>query len=420
MKTFHRLVANTLIASVTNNFLWFALTFWVYLETGSVIASSVIGGTYMLLLSVSALFFGTYVDHHRRKTSMLVSSAASLVAYLLAAGLYVIAPDGSLQDLGHPAFWAFVGLVLAGAIAGNLRAVALSTTVTLLVPEDRHDKANGLVGTVNGVSFAITSVFSGLAIGLLSMGWSVGIAVVLTMVAAAHLASITVEEDEPDPGDDEAAKAIDVRGAIRAVRAVSGLLALLFFTTFNNFLGGVFMALMDPYGLTLVSVEAWGLLLGVVSFGFIAGGLTVARKGLGSNPTRTLLLTNAVLWIICIVFPVRSSIVLLVIGFVLYTALIPVVEASEQTIIQRVVPFNEQGRVFGFAQMLETGASPITAFLIGPIAQVWVIPFMTDGSGADTVGSWFGTGPDRGMALVFMVAGIIGLVVTLLAMRTRS
>ena len=211
-----------------------------------------------------------------------------------------------------------------------------------------------------------------------------------------------------------------MRGAIRAVRAVSGLLALLFFTTFNNFLGGVFMALMDPYGLTLVSVEAWGLLLGVVSFGFIAGGLTVARKGLGSNPTRTLLRTNAVLWIICIVFPIRSSIVLLVIGFVLYTALIPVVEASEQTIIQRVVPFNEQGRVFGFAQMLETGASPITAFLIGPIAQVWVIPFMTDGGGADSVGSWFGTGPDRGMALVFMVAGVIGLVVTLLAMQTRS
>ena len=109
---------------------------------------------------------------------------------------------------------------------------------------------------------------------------------------------------------------------------------------------------------------------------------------------------------------------LLAIGFVIYTALIPVVEASEQTIIQRVVPFEEQGRVFGFAQMMESGASPITAFLIGPIAQVWVIPFMTDGAGADAVGSWFGTGSDRGMAVVFMVAGVIGLVVTILAMRS--
>ena len=419
MKTFHRLVANTLIASVTNNFLWFALTFWVYLETRSVVASSVIGGGYMLLLSLSALAFGTFVDRHRRKTSMLVSNAGSLVAYLAAAALYAVAPDGSLQDLGHPAFWALVVLVLGGAIAGNLRSVALSTTVTLLVPEDQHDKANGLVGTVNGVAFAITSVFSGLAIGYLGMGWSLGIAVALTVVAAAHLASITVDEDEPDVAE-SGSKAVDVRGAVRAVRAVDGLLWLLFFTTFNNFLGGVFMALMDPYGLTLVSVESWGLILGVVSFGFIAGGITVARRGLGSNPPRTLLATNAVLWTICILFPVRSSILLLAVGFIVYTALIPVVEASEQTIIQRVVPFEEQGRVFGFAQTLETGASPITAFLIGPIAQVWVMPFVTDGAGADTIGTWFGTGPDRGMALVFMTAGVIGLTVTLLAMRSQA
>ena len=42
--------------------------------------------------------------------------------------------------------------------------------MTLLVPEDRRDQANGLVGTANGVAFAITSVFSGLAIGLLGHG----------------------------------------------------------------------------------------------------------------------------------------------------------------------------------------------------------------------------------------------------------
>ena len=45
---------------------------------------------------------------------------------------------------------------------------------------------------------------------------------------------------------------------------------------------------------------------------------------------------------------------------------------------------------------------------------------MTDGAGADSVGSWFGTGADRGMALVFMAAGVIGLVVTILAMRSNG
>lgn len=85
--------------------------------------------------------------------------------------------------------------MLAGAIAGNLRAVALSTTVTLVVPVDRHDRANGLVGTANGIAFALTSVFSGLAIGMLGMGACVIITVALTAIAGAHLATIQIEND---------------------------------------------------------------------------------------------------------------------------------------------------------------------------------------------------------------------------------
>jgi DHA3 family multidrug efflux protein-like MFS transporter len=85
-----------------------------------------------------------------------------------------------------------------------------------------------------------------------------------------------------------------------------------------------------------------------------------------------------------------------------------------------VVPFAEQGRVFGFAQSLETVASPVSTFLIGPLAQFVAIPLMTDGAGARLFGSWFGTGPDRGMALLFIAAGLIGLTITLLAFRSRG
>lgn len=54
----------------------------------------------------------------------------------------------------------------------------------------------------------------------------------------------------------------------------------------------------------------------------------------------------------------------------------PIAEACEQTILQKVVPFERQGRVFGFAQSVEQTASPLTAFFIGPIAELFVIPFM--------------------------------------------
>jgi len=97
----------------------------------------------------------------------------------------------------------------------------------------------------------------------------------------------------------------------------------------------------------------------------------------------------------------------------------PYAEAAEQTILQKVVPYERQGRVFGFAQSVELAASPLTAFLIGPITQLIFIPFMTTGAGADTIGGWFGTGPDRGIALVFILTGLLGLGVTVLALFSR-
>src|SRR5690606_17641818 len=98
-----------------------------------------------------------------------------------------------------------------------------------------------------------------------------------------------------------------------------------------------------------------------------------------------------------------------------YLCLVPFVEASEQTVIQKVVPPERQGRVFGFAQSIEQAASPVTAFLIGPVAQFIFIPFMTTGRGVELIGDWYGTGPGRGIGLVFTFAGIIGLIVTLIA-----
>lgn len=421
MKNFYKLLGNTLMANVVNNFLWFALIFWAYLETRSVMATSIIGGSYMLCSAVFGLVFGTYVDRHKKRTAMLVSTIFSLVAFAGAGLLYAMVPAAELLSLGSLQFWCLVMLILSGAVAGNLRNIAIATCVTLLVPPKQHDRANGMVGTAMGLSFTITSVFSGLAIAYLGMGWTLAIAVGTTVVIGLHLLTIKLTEtldhvnnagSHPNP--------FDLKGALNAVFKVKGLMALLLFATFNNFLGGVFMSLMDAYGLNLVSVQTWGFLWGVLSVGFIAGGAIVAAKGLGKSPLRTMFLVNILMWVVCILFPVKSSIIPLAIGMFIYLCLIPVVEAAEQTIIQKVVPFESQGRVFGFGQMIENAASPLTAFMIGPIAQLWVIPFMSDGAGAQRIGSWFGTGPARGMAIIFMAAGVIGLAVTILAMSSSS
>jgi MFS transporter, DHA3 family, multidrug efflux protein len=420
MGTFRQLLINTLVSGVTSTFLWFCLTFWVYLETRSVVATGVIGGAYGIASAAIGPAFGTYVDHHRKHTAMVLATSVSASCFGLAAIVFVLVDTDELLQLDAPWFWILVGATLAGSVAGMMRSIAMSTCVTLLVPEDRRDRANGMVGTVTGVSFAVTSVFSGLVIGYLGMGWALYGSVALTVACLLHLQTIHIEEPEPERTPGESVPKVDIRGALDAIHAVPGLGMLIALAAFNNLLAGVFMALMDAYGLELVSVEAWGLLWGLISLAFIAGGLAVSRFGLGSRPVRLILLGNLINWSVCSVFALRSSIVMVTVGMIVWLALVPVIEAAEQTVLQRAIPFERQGRVFGFAQLVENAASPFTAFLIAPIAEAVFMPFMTDGNGADWIGGWFGTGPDRGIALMFTVAGLIGVAVTLLAWNSKS
>lgn len=458
MKTFHQVLVNTLLANATTSFLWFALTFWVYLETRSVLATGIIGGSYMGLVALCSIAFGVIVDHTRKKTVMAMAQVITLCSYVIGGIVWLLLPHSALSDVTHWPFWLFAGVILAGSVVENMRNVALSTTVTLLVPDGERDKANGLVGAVQGIAFMVTSVFSGLAIGFLGMGPTLLIAILASALALVHLLSISIPEEKivtadagqaaaatlaeaPDAPAAEADAAelvgaatdgsapaaapvrpapglrghVDLRGTVAAIRAVPGLGALILFACFNNLIGGVYMALMDPYGLELMSAQSWGLVLGVTSTGFVIGGAVIAKTGLGKNPVRTLLLVNLGICLVGATFALREWWVLFAIGMWVFMSIIPAAEAAEQTILQRVVPFERQGRVFGFSQTVETAASPLSSFLAAILAQTVVIPWMTTGSGAESLRWLLGTGQARGMALMFLLAAIVMFVAVLVA-----
>jgi len=420
MTPFHQILGNNLVANVTNFTVWFAVTFWIYIETQSVFATGMVAGIYLVFTAGLGFWLGSIVDHNGKRISMLGSSAISLVFYAASLAMVLLEPEGAFTDPYGAYLWVFVLLIMLGVIAGNIRSIALATLVTILIPEEERDKANGLVGMVTGIGFLTTSVISGFLVAYTGMLGTLVLALGFTALAFVHLSLVNVDERGAASAEDAPAepKRIDIAGTIRVIAAVPGLFALIFFATFNNFLGGIFMALLDAYGLSLVSVEVWGLLFGVLSTAFILSGLVISRVGLGRNPLRTLLLVNLITWSVCCIFTIQPSIWLLAGGVFIWMLLGPFAEAAEQTTLQKVVPLERQGRVFGFAQSVEMAASPLTAFLIGPLTQFIVIPFMTDGAGADAIGGWFGTGPDRGIALVFTVAGFLGVLVTILAFNS--
>jgi len=396
---------------------WFALIFFVYLETHSVTATSIISGIYLVMTASLGIWFGSLVDHNKKKNVLILSGVISLIIYIIGFIIYLIYPAETSKNPNSATLWIFNVLLLIGVIAGNIRSIEVPTLLTILIPENERAKANGLVGTAFGIAFLICSAISGLLVGAGGMYYVLILGVVMMILSILHLWFLDVPEKEIVHLEHQSK--VDLRGTFAVVAAIPGLLALILFSTINNFLGGTFMGLMDAYGLSLVSVETWGLLFAVISCGFIVGGLFISKYGLGKNPLIAMFAANIIIWVISAIFTIQPSIILLSVGMFIYISVVPFIEAAEQTILQKVVPHERQGRVFGFAQSVEQSASPLTTFLIGPIAETFFIPFLSTGAGVGLIGSWFGTRPDRGIALVFTVTGIIGLILTIVAMNSK-
>lgn len=107
MRTFQRVLVNTLLANITTQMVWFGFTFWAYLQTRSVLVTSILGGSYMLLLAVFSVPFGTLIDRVRKKTAMMLATISTGSAFAIAIILFFLVPAEVLLDLHRPFFWIF-------------------------------------------------------------------------------------------------------------------------------------------------------------------------------------------------------------------------------------------------------------------------------------------------------------------------
>ena len=97
MRTFLHVLANVLFASVVNNTVWFAVTFWVYLETESVFATGMVAGIFLVATAGTGVWFGSLVDHHRKHAVLQWSAASSLALYCVALAIFLTTPEAEYE-----------------------------------------------------------------------------------------------------------------------------------------------------------------------------------------------------------------------------------------------------------------------------------------------------------------------------------
>jgi MFS transporter, DHA3 family, macrolide efflux protein len=84
--------------------------------------------------------------------------------------------------------------------------------------------------------------------------------------------------------------------------------------------------------------------------------------------------------------------------------------------LQTKVPADIQGRVFASMRMLAWATIPVAYLLSGTLADTVFEPAMAqDGALAGSIGQIIGVGDGRGIALMFIVGGVLTLAGTLVA-----
>ena len=102
-------------------------------------------------------------------------------------------------------------------------------------------------------------------------------------------------------------------------------------------------------------------------------------------------------------------------GIFLLMFSVPLASGNSQVVFQTKVPREIQGRVFSVRSTISQSMMPLAFILAGPLADKFFEPLLMDGGAlANTfVGQTLGTGVGRGIGLMFIISGLIGIIVSL-------
>ncbi|MCU0492873.1 MAG: MFS transporter [Chloroflexaceae bacterium] len=388
----------------------FALGIWMYERTGSPtqFALTVLAITLprMLLAPVA----GPLVDRWDRRLVMLASdSGAALVTLVLALLLWA-------EQL---AVWhIYLGMLLSAA-CGTFQRPAYAASVTLLVPTAQYGRANGLINFARSSADLAAPLLAGYLTLWLGLAPLLLLDVATFLVAAATLLLVRFPPTPPAPTTAGQPSLLrEARDGWRYLRQRPGLFGLLLYTGAANFLGITTEVLLTPYLLAFSSADVVGWVASLSGAGLLAGGLLLSVWGGPAQRVRGVFGFELLVCCCMLVIGLTSSPWLIGAAVFVYFVAIGLSDGCATVLWQTQVAPDFQGRVFALRDMVGFAALPLGLLLSAPLAEFVFEPLLQPGGAwAGSLGQLIGTGPGRGIGLLFVLAGLFNLLVIGLAWR---
>lgn len=384
----------------------FSLGLWIYMQTGSVSQFAIVFLAGTLPATVLSPLAGAVVDRWNRRTVMLACESALTVNALVLTWLL------SMNGLQY---WHAYAAAAIGSTANAFHWPAYSTLVPVLVPKRSFGRANGMIQAAEAVAQLAAPLIGGILMTAIQLRGILLIDAASFIFALVTLGLVRIPATHSH-AEAETSSSTLFQEAVYGWRYIAsrhGLLALMAFFAFSNFLAGVVEVLAQPLILSFASPVELGRALSIGGSGMLIGSVIMSAWGGPKRRVYGILVFHLLASLAFITMGWRASLTLATGSAFAIFFCMPIINGCNRALMNLKVDPGVQGRVFATSRMITSVTQPLGYILAGPLADRVFRPLMmTHGPLAETIGLILGTGPGRGIGLLFVVAGVLGVGVT--------
>jgi MFS family permease len=381
----------------------FALAVWAWQITGQATALALVGFFGFAPIVLVGPVAGALVDRWNRKLTMMLSDLAAGVSTVAAFLLFI---TGNLQ------IWHLYVTNLFAAAFQAFHFPSYSAAVTTMVPKEQYGRASGMLSLAQNISGVFAPVMAALLLGI------VGIAgvMIVDLVSVSLAVFILLLVHIPQPAVTEAGR--EARGSLwkesaygfRYISERPSLLGLLLIFFGFNLISTFCFTLLTPMILARTSNDAviLGSVMSAAGAGGVVGSLVLSVWGGPKRKIRGVLFGLVFVGLVTSCLGLMNNLFMWMLTAFALTFLVPTINGSSQAIWQAKVAPDVQGRVFSARLLIAQVGAPVSMLLAGPLADRVFEPAMSsNGSLAPFFGSFVGVGSGSGMALMFVIAGLL-------------
>lgn len=381
-----------LISLLGDWFLFIAVPFYIYQQTGSVLATSAMFAAETLPSLVFGSFAGVFVDRWDRKRALVAVNLLQTAVALTLLSSYVLSV--------HLWIWVAYVVVFIQAVLRLFSEPAENSWMPRLVGEEHLVPANSLIALNDNIARLVGAPLGGAVLGFMGLSTVVVVDGLSFFVAAVMIALIATKGRLPDSesaGEPAAADEIESAWAalwrewvdgLRVIRDSDLVVALFAIDMVANLSNTLRNPLLIPFIEQVLHGSAFefGLIASVQGIGGLIGGIAIGHFGMRLKPARVILLSQlavAVGVFLVIGFP-SLALTIVVVGVLGVPAIASLV--TMQMLLQTSVAERYLGRVFG-ARGTTFGLVGVVGYLVtGPLADTFgVIPMLATTGGLDTL-----------------------------------